>query len=192
VLLALAASACGSQDRPQQPARRVAIDENRGAIGGVRIGASKADVRRVFGSYGAHPRAYPSEPSDVADEGDTGGPWSVVTGPHHLGPGGRRGEQVTLRYPGVAFYVHEDRVFGFLASAPAARTVRGVRVGDRLARAHAAYPRLECEPASRGETTATQAASCSGTLPSGRSVYFGGDPIRSITVMERPFSSYAY
>jgi hypothetical protein len=192
VLLVLTACGCGSGERPQQPPGRVAIAENAGAIGAVRIGSSKAMVRRVFGSYGAHPTAYPGEPSDVAGDETTGGPWSVVTGPHHLGPGGLRGEQVTLRYPGVAFFVHDDRVFGFLASARGAHTSRGVKIGDRLARVREAYPRFHCEPASRGETTATQAASCSGTVAGGRLLYFGEDPIRSITVMAHALSHYAY
>ena len=168
------------------------VDELRGAIRGVEIGSSKATVARWFGSYGGTPTAYPSEPLDADDQHDTGGPWSVVTGPHHLGPGGLRGEQVTLRYPGAAFFVHNDRVFGFLISAKGARTSKDVGIGDRLRRIRSAYPQLTCAGAIHGDTSATQAPRCSGLTAQGRLLYFGGDPVRSITVMEHRESYYDY
>jgi hypothetical protein len=187
-----ALSACGSDDASESAATSLRVDETRGTVGGVSIGSSKATVARFFGSYGRAPQAYPSEPLDADDAEDAGGPWSVITGPHHLGPGGLRGEQVTLRYEGVAFFVRNDRAFGFLVSAKGARTSKGVAIGDRLRDVRDAYPDVTCEDASRGDTTATQAASCSGKTASGGLLYFGGDPVRSITVMEHSRSHYDY
>lgn len=69
--------------------------------------------------------------------------------------------------------------------------MRDIGVGDDLAEADAAYPELSCESEFRGDTTAPQKAHCSGRVKGGRYVYFGGDPVESITVMERAFDSYA-
>lgn len=186
------ATACGSDESSRAASKFGFIDERRGAIRGVAIGADKRAVRRALGSYERPPQAYPIEPLEV-DEGEgSGGPWSVETGPHHLGPGGIRGEQVTLRYQGASFFVRRDRVFGFMITAPGTPTSRGVSIGDRLKQARKAYPSLKCEAQSQGDTTAVQKAACFGKAPKGRYIYFGGDPIESITVMERPFAEYAY
>lgn len=43
-----------------------------------------------------------------------------------------------------------------------------------------------CAGASRSDTSATQAPQCSGLTPHGRLLYFGGDAVRSITVLITP------
>jgi hypothetical protein len=192
VVLCLTASGCGEGEAEKAATPR-AIDEVRGSIDDVGLMASKRDVAGALGPYSRPVSAYPSVPADSDDE-KTAGPWSVDTGPHHLGPGGRHGEQVTLRYPGVAFYVLRDRVFGFVTTSDGSRTQRGVAVGDPLAHARRSYPHLDCSGAISSDTSAEQAPSCSGFVGKGRHrwIYFGGDPIRSITVMEHSASYYAY
>lgn len=190
LLVATATAGCGNGGGTSQ--QRLAIDERRGSVGGVELGASKGDVRARFGDYGDRLRAYPIEPLEMDEDERSGGPWSVATGPHHLGPGGLKGEQVTLRYRGVSFFVRKDRVFGFMVTSDEGKTRRGVAVGDDLSAAKNAYPELRCEPQSESDTTAPQKANCSGRVPGGRYIYFGGDPIESVTVMERSFESYAY
>lgn len=189
--LAASLAGCGSNAASSQPSLGT-IDEGRGAIHGVRIGAEKPTVRRAFGSYGRKPEAYPIEPLEIDEARGSGGPWSVVTGPHHLGPGGIEGEQVTLQYRGASFFVRHNRVFGFMVTAPRTPTQKGIAVGDTLDRVRDAYPRFDCEGAFRSDTSATQEPACFGQAPHGRFVYFGGDPIQSITVTERPVDAYAY
>ena len=189
---ALSMASCGRETEPRAVALVGLIDERSATVRNVGIGSSKARIATVLGSYGVRSQAYPSEPADADDDDATGGPWSVVTGPHHLGPGGPSGEQVTLRYPGAAFFVRQDRVFGFLISAKDAYTLAGVGVGDDLSRVRERYPRFRCEGASRSDTSAIQAPSCSGSVRGDRFVYFGGDPIESVTVMEHGLSHYAY
>ena len=193
-MLTIAASilGCGKSEPLADPLR---TDEVRGSVGGVTLGDDKAEVARRFGGYEKPAEAYPIEPLEIDDEDGSGGygnPWSVVTGPHHLGPGGLGGEQVTLRYREASFFVRDNRVFGFLITDPGAVTLRGIRTGDDLEDAEETYPELVCEEESQGETTAVQKASCSGRVKGGLSLYFGGDPIESIAVMERSFDSYDY
>jgi hypothetical protein len=187
----LALTSCGDESTAQDVPALQQIDERAGTVAGVGIGASKARVEARLGRYQRPATAYPTAPTDRNEE-QTAGPWSVVTGPHHLGPGGKRGEQVTLRYKGAALFVFRDRVFGFMISAGNARTGRGVQVGDGLDAAKKAYPTVRCEGSSSSDTSATQAASCAGFLRKNRWIYFGGDPIRSITLMERGIDDYSY
>jgi len=79
-----------------------------------------------------------------------------------------------------------------MISAGNARTRNGVQVGDDLDAAKEAYPTIRCEGPSSSDTSATQAANCSGFLRENRWIYFGGDPIRSITVMERGSDDDSY
>lgn len=182
VLLLLGAGGCGDRDTST---RTLDVDERRGSVDGVRIESTKRVVRERFGDYGRDPQAYPIEPLEIDEEEGSGGPWSVVTGPHHLGPGGIEGEQVTLRYRGSSFFVRHDRVFGFMVTSTGSATSRGVRVGDDLATVKREYPHFRCEDEYRGETTATQKAHCSGEAADDLLTYFGGDPIESITVVRR-------
>jgi hypothetical protein len=179
------ALAAGCSDGDEEPPRPLPVDERQGAVGGVRIGASKREVRERFGDYGSDPGAYPIEPLEIDEDEGSGGPWSVVTGPHHLGPGGIKGEQVTLRYRGASLFVRHDRVFGFMVTDRGGTTMRGVRVGDRLEKAKERYPAFRCDEEWRGETTAPQKANCSGVVSDDLLTYFGGDPIESITVVRR-------
>lgn len=177
------AAGCGESD--DAPDRRLSIDERRGTVDKVRIGSAKRDVREHFGDYGDNPGAYPIEPLEIDEEEGSGGPWSVVTGPHHLGPDGIKGEQVTLRYRGASFFVRHDRVFGFMVTSRGGATSRGVGIGDELADAERKYPGFRCEEESHGDTTAPQKAHCAGQASDGLLTYFGGDPIESITVARR-------
>ena len=189
VFVASVLAGCAGGDDDPSPSL-FSVDEVAGTVGGVGIGASKAAVRQRFGLHESNPQPYPIEPLDGDEEDGAGGPWSVVTGPHEVGPGGQRGEQVTLRYRGASFFVRRGRVFGFMVTDDGANTSRGVGVGDSLAEARRAHPELTCRPESRGETTAPQEAHCEGRVGPGRYMFLGGDPIESVTLMARPFRGY--
>ena len=167
-------------------------DEGSGSVGGVKIGEDKASVRRRFGAPARPVEAYPIEPLEIDEVDGSGSPWSVVTGPHHLGPGGLGGEQLTLRFRGVSFFVRDDRMFGFLVTDRGGQTTRGVRIGDDLSDVTAKYPDFDCDDEVRGDTTAVFKANCSGKVRDDRYLYFGGDPIESITVTEESVRSYTY
>jgi hypothetical protein len=92
----------------------------------------------------------------------------------------------------VSFFVRDDRVFGFLVTARGGQTTRGVSIGDDLSDVTAQYPDFNCDDEVRGETTAVFKASCSGKVRDDRYLYFGGDPIESITVTKGSVRSYAY
>lgn len=179
---ALLLVACGDDGNSS---RKLDIDERRGSVDGVQIGSSKRDVRGRFGDYAKDPQAYPIEPLEIDEEEGSGGPWSVVTGPHHLGPGGIKGEQVTLRYRGASFFVRHDRVFGFMVTSRGSATSRGVAVGDDLDEVEGKYPGFRCEEELEGDTTAPQKAHCAGQAADDLLTYFGGDPIESITVVRQ-------
>jgi hypothetical protein len=77
--MALIDSGCGRTD--DRPEKSLTVNEVSGSVGGVRISADKATVRRHFGDYGRKPQPYPSEPREIDDREGSGGPRSGVTGP---------------------------------------------------------------------------------------------------------------
>jgi hypothetical protein len=181
---ATAIAGCGSP-----PLRGPRIDERSGRVLAVGIGDNKRTIARRLGPHG-DPQAYPIEPLTM-EEGGGGGPWSVHTGPYHIGPGGDPWEQVTLRYPHVSFFVMAHRVVGFMETAHGAHTSRGVGVGSSLDDVARRYPSLTCEGPQGGDEIAVQEAHCAGRASGGYYLWFGGDPVKSVTVMEHDFDTYA-
>jgi len=90
-----------------------------------------------------------------------------------------------LRYEGLAFLVGPRGVFAFVVTAEGVRTNRGVAIGDPLARVHQVY-RAGCgeqpygEPLFGGETPSFRW--CRTTIDDWIRLWFGRDPIRSITL----------
>jgi hypothetical protein len=163
-------AACGNETNPP-PSKAIVLDEGRGSYDGVAIGQRESAARRA---RGRPDRAGPDEcdlcPAGVADA-ELGQPTWIDAG----GAGDH-----TLRYRDLVVLVAGDRVDGILVTGRRARTRRGVRIGDRLARAADRYPELECGTANLGSEYVPHRY-CAGRL--GRLfVSFGADPIRSITV----------
>ena len=152
-----------------------AIDEHAGSYRSVEMGATAEDVRRAFGEPGDGEGFFPLGES----YGEIGG------APVANYPRDWRGPPTVLRYEGVAFLVGPEGMFAFVVTEPGARTRRAVAVGDALSKAVRTYG-LGCveqpygEPLFGGEASTFRL--CRGTIDRRIRIWFGRDPIRSITL----------
>ena len=173
LLASLALSACDlfeiSDESDEQFPRL--IDEQKGRYGEVGFGSTEAEVRAAFGEPGGGDGFYPLD----ADS---------YSGPEFIkAPDGRK--PTVLRYEEVAFLVSSDGVFAVSVTRPEATTLRGVAVGEPLQTVHENYDGRRCgeavagEPLFGGETPTY--AWCRVRVAS-TSVFFGGDPIESVTL----------
>ena len=149
------------------------VDERSVAYRGVRMGDSARRVRRVFGRPMTGDGFSPAGklPAEI------GVPASIPT------PGGRR--PLLLKYADVAFLVGPRGVYAFIVAEKGARTRRRVHVGDRLGSARRAY-RLRCGRVTAGEKVRRgyeTYPSCWTTIERRVRIWFGDDPIRSITLL---------
>jgi hypothetical protein len=161
---------CGGGDEPTTPQL---LDERAGSYRGVRFGASEEHVRRVFGEPGEEEGFAPLD----SEFKDVGGPPAVRVWP----PGSMR--QKALSYGGVAFLVGTEGVYAILVTEQA-KTLRGVAIGDDLARARRLY-RLGCGEGVAGERLGGGVETyptCRGTIDGRIRIWFGEDPIRSIAI----------
>lgn len=86
-----------------------------------------------------------------------------------------------LFYRRVTFLAHGTRVRGFFAHRGRVVTERGVGIGDPLAEVHDAFPELDCKAADYGEYGKVD--KCDGRLGRKRYVWFGGDPVNVIFML---------
>jgi hypothetical protein len=151
---------------------KVTIDERDGAYRGVRFGTSERGVIRAFGEPNRDPGFAPAgeNPSQV------GVPELIPA----IGPGG------LLKYKGVGFLATPGGgVYAFIVTEAGATTRRGVSIGDRMDLARSKY-QLECSDVAGGESLLGGQElypSCSARLGRGVRIWFGRDPIRSITLV---------
>ena len=132
---------------------------------------------RVFG----RPQRTPEELVPLGDDFyDVGGP-NVVGEP----PRSACNYPRVMRYRGVVFGTCAGRVYHFMVTARGARTRRGVGIGDRLAKAKKAYPRLECGTQNEDGEYPTYPY-CAGKVAPDRFAWFGEDPVRSIFLSSLP------
>ena len=85
-----------------------------------------------------------------------------------------------VRYPEASFTFCEGRVVALTVTEQGARTLAGLAIGDRLAAARSLYPALRCGV--QGERPF-----CTGRMRPKRSLWFAGDPIRSLTISTAAF-----
>ncbi|MBA3331066.1 MAG: hypothetical protein H0T39_09380 [Actinobacteria bacterium] len=164
----------------------VVIDENRGTYRGVGIGASPDAVRRVLGNKPFAGRDERWSPENAGSFFEVGGP-NVLTPPCRPTtprPGGPSRLQL-LRYPEVSFAFCDGRAFALMVIERHARTQAGLGVGDGLEDARTLYPGLRCGQAPSGD--AGRYPFCVGRMRPRRSLWFGQDPIGSITVSTTRF-----
>jgi hypothetical protein len=151
-------------------AANVAVDERTGAYRGVRFGSSEEDVIRVFGEPVREDGFAPAGESPA----EVGVPQSIP-GPGEL-----------LRYENVAFLVTgERRVYAVMVTEEGVTTKRGVSIGDSIDDARGRY-RLVCRKVAGGESLLggqEYYPSCAATLEGGVRIWFGRDPIRSVTLL---------
>jgi hypothetical protein len=135
---------------------------------GVAIGMRTGDVPKVLGSRG---RAVPSD-KVAAQEGPHG---PSVT------PAWRERE-----YTGLAVAASGEHVRALATRDRDAQTADGVGPGDSLAIAKRRYPDVACDGVTEGSDSINPSyPACTGRLPDGTEVYFGGDPIDVVLLAAR-------
>lgn len=152
------------------------IDETVGSYRGIRLGDTENDVRRVFGEPAEGEGFFPAGESF----GEIGGAPGVAIWPH-----GSREAPTVLRYDDAAFLVGPRGVFAFVVTEDGAATKRHVGIGDPLQRARRVYG-AGCGEQSYGEPLFSDEAPsfpwCRTTIDDRIRLWFGRDPIRSITL----------
>jgi hypothetical protein len=164
---------------------RVLINENRGKYRGVGIGDSPEEVRQTLGDLPFASLHEPWSPTTAVSFREIGGPNTLTPPCRPTRPRERRPRLQLLRYREVSFVFCDRRVFALMVVDPEARTQAGLRVGDRLKDARALYRGLVCGEASSGDVG--RYPFCVGRLQPRRSLWFGQDPIASITVSTTRF-----
>jgi hypothetical protein len=163
---------CGQEDEPSSPSseRGLVVSTQSGSVAGVTLGDSGRVVERVFGP------PLDREGYMPIDEPFTG-PQSIAA---PVGGGGSE----PYRYREFAFLVSPGAgVYSLMTTRSGARTERGVAIGDELSAVQDAYPDADCGKYDYGEG-ARGYAWC--RVRVGRNeVFFGGDPVASLTVTGR-------
>jgi hypothetical protein len=171
-------SACGEEDASGRPAPTV-IDELAVTVNGVGLGDDRTAIRRELGPARTEGLMLPRLPDDVPLE-DIGLPWTLDPL-----PGVPRTRVQTMLYDGMSFLVApREGAYAFFVWRPRARTTSGVRIGDSLESAVRRHPRLRCGVRNRA-TEYVAYPYCKGRVGDNY-VWFGQDPIRSITVSATP------
>jgi len=175
VVLALAAAVVlgGCTDKgASKPESRVTVDERAGVIHGVRFGDTAKEIRRRLGKPTDH------KPGFFPAGAEYTGPPSIAVRD--------RAKPETLHYKDMAFLVsHTTGAFAMATLAKNARTRAGVAVGDDLDRVREQYKGVTCgeqiagEPLLGGQVPTYHWCR---TVVAGAHVFFGGDPIASITL----------
>jgi hypothetical protein len=161
----------------------VVINEGAGVLAGVHFSDSAQDIRTHLGApIDSRPGFFPA-------------------GAHYTGPSAisapvadqarPRVQPTPLHYKEFAFLVSRRvGTFSMATLTKGARTRAGVAIGDQLDRVRQAYKRVNCgkqgfgEPVSGSEERPTYRW-CR-TVVAGVHVFFGGDPIESITLTHYP------
>jgi hypothetical protein len=182
--LALAAPplvACaGDTGAAPKPARSYTLDEAHASFRGVALGDAERGVVARFGPDQGEPDG-PVGPLGQ-DRYDAGSPGTFASTPGRPRPDDRT---KALRYHGMSFVTNERRVYVIMSSLPGTRTTRRVGVGDDLDRARRAYRGLSCKHATY-EEGGEAFPYCLGRLDRKRYLYFGGDPIGTVTIAQVP------
>ena len=177
--LALSLAACGgagdkrdSEPRQQPPAT---LDLRHGSFGGVALDDTVQEMRATFGGKAPAAEGEPATALDIGTDQDYS---PTVLAPANGGP---PAAVLAYRYERVAFIVGGSRIEAIIVNDPSAR-VRGTDfgIGDELARAREHYD-LKCGTANEG-TEYEPFPACLGRTAPGVYIWFGGDPIRNITL----------
>jgi hypothetical protein len=157
--LAIGVAGCGSRER-------VVVDERRGEVAGIHFGDTSTRVRAVRGREKGREGFVPTEAR------------GRYTGPRAIPVGARTPE--TLDYETDAYLVSPG--FGVLSMttvAGGATTRAGVSIGDDLDAVRSRYQRVICRETPGGEAGSYRW--CRARVGH-VAVFFGGDPISSITL----------
>ena len=156
-----------------EPAEPVLVDPVSGTAQGVALGDTRAAAERTLGE--APP--WNDEQSTAPLEED----WTEIGAPSTMAS---TGTPYVLRYPHTSVELENGRVVAVVTAERGATTPAGVGVGDDLDAAREAYAGLRCwdAPAAGGHGSYPV---CSGRLGARRWLWFGEDPIKSISLASR-------
>jgi hypothetical protein len=155
------------------PARPVLVDPVQGSVDGVRLGDTRQEVEAKLGD--APP--WNDEQSMAPLEED----WAEIGAPSSMQ---MTGKPYALRYPHTSVTLEDGRVVELVTAERGATTPAGIGVGAELASVRRAYPSLRCYDAPVAGGHGSYPA-CTGRLAQGRWLWFGQDPIRSISLASK-------
>jgi hypothetical protein len=170
---------CDERAAIEVSAPGVRIDERAGTVGRAALGDGPRELRRAFGRPQAEGENVRSMPREL-DTADIGVPWSVAPPPEIKG--------VTLaRYDGMSVDIARPHgAYVFFVWRPGSRTASGIRIGDDLESVRERHPGFRCGVRNRNSEYAPYPF-CEGRVGDTH-VWFGQDPIRSITLSTTPLS----
>jgi hypothetical protein len=179
VLLGGPLGGCGDEP-PGAPKRREArLDEGAAKYRGVGLGDPQRKVIRVFGRPAA--KRDPTGPLAAGDDPSEVGLPSIIAPPprpftvSELRRGVHRYREASFRA------TRRHGVYAFSVVALGTVTNGGVRIGDPLDEVRTRYPELRCGVRNRG-TEYAEYPYCAGRLGRRRYIWFGQDPVRSISM----------
>jgi hypothetical protein len=181
---------CGNAaPRPDAPSG-VRVDERAGSIRRVGLGSSRLSLTQVFGrakdttETGAAAEPQGADHDAIGAPNDYAFPEACQRAPAGPSPSFASQGLSTLSYPDMAFELCDDSAYEFITTAAAARTRRGVAIGQPLRAARRAYPQLHCGESTGDSTDPPTPAYpyCAGLVAPHRYLWFGQNPIRSIAV----------
>jgi hypothetical protein len=178
---ALSVPACGGGDNGAASQPPGAIDTRAGTYRGVGLGDDVATMEREFGSQVPAAEGERIEARSVEGEQDYGPRVIQLTPPDSASPS----QELAYRYEHVVFLVRKGRIGAVIVNADSARLDGGtVRIGGELETAEQKYG-LRCGTAYEGSEYEEYPA-CTGRIAAQRHIWFGGDPIRNVTVAITP------
>jgi hypothetical protein len=182
--LAVAGSGCGedSSGSPNRERPTLTIDERGGTFRGVGLASSRTEIELEFGEPEPYSREHGVTPAGHSFY-ELGLP-DYVTAPDRGGTA-RDLARGVLRYRDASFQTTEDDGAYAFSVVSRARTPRGVAIGHRLSGVRRRYPGFRCAVRNRGRPGIAYPF-CTGRVVSGVYLWFGNDPIRSITLASRP------
>jgi hypothetical protein len=182
IVLGCALTGCGGAEAepPSRPAAAAAtIDELRGTYRGVGLGDTRRKLERRLG------RARVTRDGPFQPIGDD---YYDVALPPTLDYPSSSGHSGIWRFRRAVVDAYDRRAFSLALTAPDAVTRRGVGVGSSLDDVRAAYPGARCGIANEGTEYPTSPF-CTARVDAGRYVWFGGDPVLSVTLSRKPIGS---
>jgi hypothetical protein len=179
-VVAAVASSCSLRSGPEEGGvGPIVVDDAHPRYGKVGLGSTVRDVERLLGDGNEDAGFAPAHrlPAEVAV------PLALPN------PAGAEHERPTLRrYEDSAFLLLHDRVYAMMLTGPTVRTGRGVGIGDTIDEVRRRYHAVQCADVAGGESPLRGVKtypSCQARIAPRRFVFFGGDPVRSITFYSR-------
>lgn len=174
VFVAAVLGGCGDDDAPGSDRRAVVLDWRAGTYEGVRLGDTRRQLVQTLGRPGARGRYGPNVP--LGERSEEIGSLTNYRSPD-IGRGLAPFE--TLRYQRRVFSTTGGSVTSWGTTDPRARTPEGVRIGDERDVVKRRYPKADCF-IQNDDSEYAEYPICRIRVCMGRTLSFGGDPIKSI------------